>query len=300
MTDTSSHTHFASGASTETAALAEILTETAAAVAVENITDDLFTVITPAGATRTLLDIQEFAGGPPRTRGTVAVHTAGSFIDAVNRLGGDSESVTVYVDEPAGKLTAVLNDDTLDQPGWRDHRVSFEPRHTPEWSFWTSRQGLGEQQRFAETIEEGLDEVTSPPAADLLEIAQTFHAAVQSEFRQAARLVNGAVQFVFSENIEAKAGTSGTVDVPTEFTIRLAVYHGGDAIDLTARLRYRLTGGALTIGYTLVHPERAADAAFGTAVGQVLENLDHVPAVHGSAPSQAGTVAVAATNVHAR
>lgn len=299
MTDTS-QSQFAPGASTETAALAEILTETAAAVAVENITDDLFTVVTPAGATRTLLDVQEFAAGPPRTRGVVAVHRADSFVAAVNRLGGGTQTVTVYVDEPAGKLTAVLNDDTLDQPGWRDHRVAFEPRHSPEWSFWTSRQGLGEQQRFAETIEEGLDEITSPPAADLLEIAQTFHAAVQSEFRQAARLVNGAVQFVFSENIEAKAGASGTVDVPTEFTIRLAVYHGGDPTDLTARLRYRLTGGALIIGYTLVHPERAADEAFSAAVTQVLEDLDHVPAVHGTAPSPAGTVAVTATNVHAR
>jgi len=300
VTDLPTPIELVAGAATETAALADLLADTHQAIAVHPVTDDLATVVTPPGATRTMVNLQPLADQPTRARGLVVVHRPDSFVDAVDRLG-PTEGTVVYVDDVTQRLVAVLNDDHgADDPGWRDHRVRLEQQHTPEWTFWTSHQGLGEQQRFAEVIEDGLDEIIDPAPADLLEVAQTFQAAIQSEFRQAARLHDGAVQFVFAESIDAKAGVSGTVDVPTEFKVRLAVYRGGALVDLTARLRYRLRGGALQIGYQLVHPERAVDDAFAHAIDRILAGLADFDVVYGPAPAEASIVEVPAVSITAR
>lgn len=279
---------------TETEALNEILTE-AAADAVTEVCDEVMTVVTPPNSTRHLLDVQLMQSAPSRTRRVLKTHTAASFAGAVNHLVTDD--APVYVDTPGQHLTAILNDDDALVPGWRDHRVELDLQHTPEWTFWTGHQGLGEQQAFAEVIEDGLEEIIEPPAADMLELAQSFQASIWSKFSQQGRLHNGAVQFTYSENIDAQAGANGTLEIPSEFKIRLAVYYGSAEVDLVARLRYRLKAGALTIGYHLVHPERAVLDAFENVVEDALDQLNEPRVIHGVAPSLAQPLTVGVIEV---
>jgi len=51
------------------------------------------------------------------------------------------------------------------------------------------------QDDFAEHVEVGLDDIAEPDAADVLEMAQTFHAKSQSTFRQATRLASARRSF---------------------------------------------------------------------------------------------------------
>lgn len=197
--------------STETEALNEILTAAAADVVTE-VTDAVATVVTPLGAARHLLDLQELEPVPARTRAVLKAHTAGSFADLVSRFAGPGAHV--YVDRPAQNLAAILNDDDAEGADWRDHRVVLDLCPTPEWEFWTGNQGLGEQQKFAEVIEDGLEEIVWPAAADMLELAQSFQASVSSKFAQQGRLTNGAVQFTYAEDINATAGANGTGAAP--------------------------------------------------------------------------------------
>lgn len=282
--------------STETEALNEILT----AAAADRVTEvsgsgEVVTVVTPAGSARHLLDLQELEAVPSRTRAVVKVHTAESFADMVSCFSGPEAHV--YVDRPAQNLTAVVNDDTPDGPDWRDHRVVLDLRPTPEWEFWSGNQGLGEQQEFAEVIEDGLEEIVAPSAADMLELAQSFQASISSKFSQQGRLTNGAVQFTYAEDINATAGANGTLEIPSEFKISLAVYYGSAEVDMVARLRYRLKAGALSIGYQLVHPERAVLDAFENIVEQALDRLDSPAVIEGVAPQPAQTLNVGVITV---
>lgn len=275
---------------TETEALHEILSA-AATDQVTDVTAAVATVVTPPMSARHLLDLQELEPVPDRSRAVLKAHTAESFAGLVSRFSGPGAHI--YVDRPAQSLVSILNDDDpANGPAWRDHRVVLDLHPTPEWEFWTKNQGLGEQQKFAEVIEDGLEEIVSPSAADMLELAQSFQASISSKFSQQGRLTNGAVQFTYAEDINATAGANGTLEIPSEFKIRLAVYYGSAEVDMVARLRYRLKAGALSIGYQLVHPERAVLDAFENIVEQALDRLDAPAVIEGVAPQPAETLNV--------
>lgn len=224
---------------------------------------------------------------PRRARGTVQVHDAASFITAISGRTDKPETVNVYADEEKQALVAVLNDDLATIPGHRDYRVSLSLRPTPEWSAWKNGQGLGEQQRFAERIEDGEPEITDPSPAVMLEIAQTFHASVGVEFRSATRLNDGNQQFTYVEDTKASAGAKpGAVTIPATFELAVKPFVGSERFAVSARLRYRINSGKLQIGYQLVRPEDVERAAFADVVAATEAGLA-CTFLAGPAPAQA-------------
>lgn len=220
---------------------------------------------------------------PRRSKGKISLHDAESFVTAVKERG----TATVYADEEAMALVAVLNDDTTDTPGWRDYRAELVLRRTPEWKAWLDGQDLGDQERFAERIEDGQPEIVNPPAAVVLELAQHFHAATAVDFKSAQRLADGQTQLVYVENVQATAGKSGDIKIPETFDLVVRPFIGADLFKITARLRYRVRGGKLQIGYTLVRPEAVERDAFNDVVFKALAGLDGTTFLAGPAPAQA-------------
>jgi uncharacterized protein YfdQ (DUF2303 family) len=221
---------------------------------------------------------------PRRSTGIVCVYDAPSFVAALDQRG----TGVVYADEEMLALVAVLNDDRGDEAGWRDYQIRLTLRATEEWSGWKYGQGLGSQQRFAERIEEGLPEIVDPPGADMLELAQTFHASVDVKYRSGHRLANGQTQFTYAEDIKASAGSQpGTITIPETFTLGVAPFLGLHLYEVTARLRYRLSGGDLQIGYQLVRPEAVERDAFGFVVDEVRSAVGDTVFLNGPAPTPA-------------
>lgn len=257
---------------------------------------DPVVLTTPDSARRDLVDLEVFGDWPRRSIGTSVVYSAESFVELFQKLTGEDAAVVrssarIYADEPHRALIAVLNDDTDEVAGWRDRRIELQLRPTPEWEHWTSRQGLRDQQTFAETIEEGLKEIVSPSAAEMLELAQSFQASVSAKFKQGGQLSNGRRQFTYEEDIQASAGNEGQIIIPGEFRLSVTPFIGGEHVDITARLRYRLppAGGALTIGYKLDRPHEAELAAFeairdavGTHLGPPIDGIP--PTARAAAP----------------
>lgn len=247
---------------------------------------EVFTTVTPPGWTLHQVDTEVIASAPRRSRGLVKVHDAASFVHAVKlRLGENPDyPAVVYADEERMQLVAVLNDDYPDEPGWRDHRVELTLRPRPEWLHWRAKSGsFLDQEKFAEHIEEGLPELVNPSAADMLDLAQTFQASTSGRFKQSGKLASGAVQFVYEEDIEATAGVGGTLAIPEKLTLGVAPFFGSDRFEVTARFRYRLKAGELTLGYILDRPLEVERAAFGTVRDTVATDLGVDP-IAGPAP----------------
>lgn len=243
----------------------------------------LLSLVTPPGATRELLDLYKYEAYPRRAVATVVAHSADGFVEAVKRRSPVADAV-VYADEEQRALVAVLNDDkwTDDElgagvvAGWRDHRVSLALRPTPEWTHWKSNQGLGTQEQFALTVEEGMPDIKEPAAADLLEMAQTFQASISAKFRQQGRLANGQVQLSYEEEVDATAGApgGGLVTIPTEFALSIAPFYGSQKLDVTCRLRYKPPrSGSLEIGYAIVRPEQVELDSFRDVVQHVDQQI---------------------------
>lgn len=134
--------------------------------------------------------------------------------------------------------------------------------------------------QLAEHIETSLLEIISPTAADMLELAQSFHATKSAIFKSDQRLATGQVQVRYEETIAAQAGRNQDMEIPAIFILSLAPFEGSPEYELTARLRFRLADGSLRIGYQLDRPDELIRVAFGDILASI-EAETSITAMHG-------------------
>ncbi|MFD9992067.1 DUF2303 family protein, partial [Bacillus cereus] len=189
---------------------------------------------------------EKHADEPYRARGESTVADVRSF---VTLLGMDEHhGSTIFADEKRARLTAVVN-----FHGWRDHCVSLQLTHSDQLRRWMNANGkLYSQADFVEFIEDSLSDLIEPTAADMLELAQSFQATKSVEFDAGVRLASGAVQFRYHEDVQAKAGRAGEIEVPSTFMLAIPVWRGGARIHFQANLRYRIGRDGLQLGFKVL------------------------------------------------
>lgn len=211
-------------------------------------------LVIPADAQFVLPDLSAWRQAPERKTGVYRPATVEAFLGYVDHQNLP-DATTVWVHPTSGLVTAVL-DDNGDEPGYGQHRAVLQLNPTPEWLYWEGQdKQMVSQEQFAEHIEGGLEEIVTPDAADMLEIAQSFHAASSAAFRSSTRLATGEQRLQYDEEVKATAGATGELTVPTVILLAIAPFVGEERYKITARLRFRLNGGRLTLGYILDRPE---------------------------------------------
>lgn len=234
------------------------------------------TIVVPADASHVVVDTEQYQPTPDRAKSVYRPATVDALVAVITRHH-DPASTTIWVHPESGQVVAVFNDAAPGTPGWRDHRAQLDLQQTKEWRHWVSRDGsLMSQVEFAEHIEDGLPELVTPPAADMLELAQSFQATQGATFRSAHRLQDGRVQAQYDEEVTASAGQSGQLAIPNEFLLSIAPFLGEAPYGVTARLRYRLGGGNLKIGYRLVRPDAVVRDALDHVAGKLAASFPAV------------------------
>lgn len=224
--------------------------------------------VIPENAQLVTPDLRAWRSRPTRKTGIYKPADVASFIAYTKHHLTDD--TTVWVHPTTGKTIAVFNDNGQTDPGWGDHRAVLELAPTPEWRYWALNDGkMLSQVEFAEHIEGGLEEIVEPDAADVLEIAQSFHAKSSATFRSSTRLQSGEQRLQYDESIDAKAGPSGDLVVPTQILLAITPFYGEDRYKINARLRFRINGGHLALGYKLDRP----DAVLRDAIDHVADAL---------------------------
>lgn len=217
----------------------------------------LVSIATPVGYTRELLDLSLYGASPLRARGSATLQTVDAFIWYTDRHD-DAKATTIWANVDKGHLVAVFDDHAGTMgggPGWGEHRATLTLKPTDEWQHWLSRNGQPmSQEAFAEHIEDGQVEITTPAAGELLDIVQTMQGHTDARWKSAIRLANGSVQFVYEEDATATAGGNGDVEIPAKFELWIVPFLGEEPARMTARLRYRIRGGELTLSYKLDRP----------------------------------------------
>ena len=210
-----------------------------------------------------ILDLAEEHGDKPRRhRGSVQLTTVDA-LTAYLKVHAD-EGTTVWVHPTSGRVEAVIDDHTKDQPAFGEHRAVLQLDPTPAWKAWTAIDGSMLKQRdFAEFIEDNLLDIVVPDAATLLEVAQTLSGKTDVEWKSARRLQDGSVDVRFTETVDAQAGIAGDLPIPTAFVLKLAPFRGEEPTDVHGRLRWRLNGGQLTLGIRLDQPHLIVERVVG-------------------------------------
>lgn len=216
------------------------------------------------------------------------VGDATSFINYVTRHAG--AHTEVYADLARASIVAVIDshdaasNEGATRPGHEKHKVTLVLEKTPSWQAWAKLDNkLVSQEQFAEHIEENFVDVTRPEAADLLELAQTFHATRGVEFGQSTRLSSGETQIQYAEKLDGKAGRSGEIAIPDEIGLALVPFVGSTvAYSIVAKFRWRLNQAQLGLGYKLIRPERILEDAFNDILKEITAGVpEGVPVFHG-------------------
>lgn len=235
-----------------------------------------------------VVDLDDYADSPRRTVAARSVRDAASFNRYIEKHGS-SDRTEVYADRDGSNVVAVIDahrgDDTTERAGRGLHRVTLDLRHTPAWTAWEKFQGYHDQASFAEFVEEHAAEFIEPDAATMLEIASTFHAKRGVEIASATKLSSGEVQVAYAESDKVKAGQKGQLSFPDRFVVGLQPYQGGESYKVTALLRYRIEGGALRLGYTLLRVDVILEDAFKDVLTEVADALEakSIPLLYGKA-----------------
>lgn len=230
-------------------------------------------VVVPEGTRPAEINMDAWRDAPSRIVGTYRPATVDAFVSYVeHHINPDAG--TVWVHPTSGRIVAVFDDAAPGDPGWRAHKAVLELETTPEWKHWIDQDGtLMGQEQFAEHVEVGLDDIQEPSGADVLEMAQTFHAKTNSTFRQATRLASGETQFQYDEEIQAKAGATGTMEIPSVLMLGLAPFVGEKPYKVIARVRYRISGGKLSLGYKLDRPDLVRRDALETIADRLAKEF---------------------------
>jgi uncharacterized protein YfdQ (DUF2303 family) len=219
---------------------------------------------------------------PRRKTGTTVVRDPDSFLAYWGKHSDPGSEV--YADRQALTITAVLNAHTADSARFGDHRVVLRLRHSDSFEAWAAASGKDmNQTRFAEFVEDHRTDIRTPPAADLLELAQTFQATTKVSFKSGSILKSGQRQLTYVEETDASAGRKGQLTIPDDFELGLAVFQGATEADaVTARLRYRISGeGRLALLFILDRLPEVVDAAFEGVVAAVAAGVA-VPILRGT------------------
>lgn len=235
-----------------------------------------YLIVPPNYSVKDITDMVEKAQEKPnRLRGTVQVKDVASLLAycADQTAQGDGY---IYADPDKRTLTAVFNDQR-GEAGWRDHRCHYQAEYTPEFSKWlVNDKKQFDQTGFSEFIEDNFVDIAEPAAQMLLDVATTIQSKTDINFSSAKRLQNGQVQMQYTENIDARAGVNGALEIPKEFMLGLRIFKNGDGYKIKARLKYRLHAGQIKFWYELDRVERSIEDAFGGYISQVREASGYV------------------------
>lgn len=257
----------------------EALRAIAAALDVKTPTDNggiPFAVVPDGYVLHNLRDLLPIKPKPQNLKQKVQINDVQSFIAYVNdfkvddsRLFGQRAS-TGY----GGTIQAFLDyhSPRVDGQNHCEHVVTFTPALSEQWKRWSGIHNKAQSQSdLAYFLEENLLDVAEPSGATLKEIAESLEAKKTGDFKQAVRLDNGAVRFMYNETIEARAGQKGDMDIPSKIKLGIPIFENGPLYAVEANFRYRLDGGKLIFIVSLHRAEFIHDDAWkeiGTLIGE--------------------------------
>lgn len=228
--------------------------------------------------------IQEYPGWlphPRRVKAEVSARTPQSFVDYINRFG--SPQTVVFATPPRGttdlgSFRAVIDyhgvgaDGLLPRHG--GHKVEFRPEATLPWTEWMAKHNTFlDQVAFTQFLEDHIPEIAAPPAAELVEVARHFEAHKSIQFKSAVRERSSSISVQYEETVKETVAP-GKAELPSELTLVLPVFEGGDAMPLNARVRFQIgTGGSLTLKYMLIRPDLVLRDAFDRAAEAIAQGL---------------------------
>lgn len=203
-----------------------------------------------------VIDVRHEASAafPPRTPDRRTVTDTASFLAEVTRrplLDGRS---TVWGNRDKGQVSVIYNelgtDATADYTR-RNDVLALQFVADPDWAtlFNAADGRFHTQLEFGDLIEQAGHLITSHPAAEIVEIADSVRASSKGAFESTIKRATGSVNLTYSEEVKASAGTATRqLEVPREITLAARPFEDYPLIEIRCWLRLNISQGQLGLG----------------------------------------------------
>jgi uncharacterized protein YfdQ (DUF2303 family) len=228
--------------------------------------------VVPQGSTLVSLKEYQYPEGmrPERIIAHPKFQDQTSFCSYVNTYKDDR--TRIFADVAAASFVALIDYHgvgTDRNPEFVSHRALFPLTLSEEWKLWMQyHDKLVGQSEFAEFLEDNRADIVEPDSATLLEIAKDLQAKTDVNFASKVNSSNGASTLQYEENIKATVAT-GRIEMPEHFVIKIPVFFGESAVEIPARLRFRISDGKLKFQYKLYRPVEVRQHAFDVTRGEI-------------------------------
>lgn len=207
--------------------------------------------------------LEKMLAQPARKRGAVSVTDAGGFITYMNRHCEDGTLVYADIDQVSGsfKLVGVINDNSAEEPGWRDHTCTMDRKQSVEWGRWIGKnKSAMSQADFASWIEDNLADIAAtegmPTGGDMLAMSLGFERTSEKRLKSKVNLQSGSFRLEYIDDEDKDTRTS--MEVFSRFSIGIPVFENStSAYQIDARLKYRESSGKVSFWFELIRPDKA-------------------------------------------
>lgn len=224
--------------------------------------------------------IEEYRTAPAFRTGAAEAQTLASFIDLVNRHMDEDTAVFVDLDWKKPSFTCVVDYHRQaggdHEPRPLKHRIHYGFPLSDRWQAWVEQNGEPMKQiEFAAFIEERIADLSAPVEADrdleklfqtkiadpfeIMQLSRGLAVTVDSKVSRAVTLQSGEGEMIFEE--VHRDGGGQKLTVPGLFMLSLPIFFRGEYHRIAARLRYRVSNGAVVWFYQMYEPDKAVTEA---------------------------------------
>lgn len=189
-----------------------------------------------------ITSLEHLRATPFRKRGTIKMLTCEDFIEVVNEQKVSETRIFADVNRDGGSLSAVINfhQSAIGEPGWNDYIIYYGLPFSEEWLLWMlNSQSELARLRFADLIEENMEDIISPDAAELVDLVRTVRGTQKMEVANVTDEQSGDFTLNMKRDTETHTKTE-KVTIPSEIVLGIPVFKGEARVKVTAKLRYRL------------------------------------------------------------
>lgn len=234
-------------------------------------------LIVPDGYQAKQVDFEEFRLAPVRNKGSVVLATVEAFLlFVVRELLPETTVCFAYQDK--GQFEAVFNYSAGgDSPGWSDRKAILNLKRTTSWERWMkSNKAQMDQLAFADFIEENLQDISEPAAADIIEMIQQLKVHRKAEFVSVVDPKTGFTNLSFNEQVSGET-LKGNIEFCGKFVLGLTPYRGSSKYKVEASLRFNINDqNKLKVFYSLINADIVEEHAFEVEREKVLEKMQEL------------------------
>lgn len=220
---------------------------------------------------------------PQIAAAAVAIDTAASFIDYVNRF--KNADTVLFASEQDNKIVAAIDyhqgADSAGKVAARTsaHLATLTLRYSDQWKTWTALdEKLSRHVDFATFLEENQFDVTKPAGADLLEICRDLQVKANMNFDSSIRM-GDAVSISYQKDEDVS--TKQQMTIPVSFETTIPVFFGEPAVKVLNWSRRKVADGSLWLGFKMSQRDLVEANEFARIVAEITAGTSGLTTVFG-------------------